>query len=497
MEYNEEQKLPEQENPVQQNPQPYQSGVYGGAGVGRKESPFANSPYVMNRENGSGYDHAYTPPVQPREPWEHQTRREVPQKKKRAGNGWKRLVVSVLVLALVAGSCGLTAYLVDQKWSRENQVMVDSLHESIRSLQEQINTMSGQSNAPVYMDAEMVVAPGYVYDQNVDSVVLITSEITTSAFGQSTTGVSTGSGFVLTEDGYVVTNHHVIEGANNVTVTMYDGTKYAATVVGSDSTNDVALLKISETVSLPAVTVGSSDELRVGDQVVAIGNPLGELTSTLTVGYVSAKERNVTTEGTTINMIQTDAAINSGNSGGPLFNMQGEVVGITTAKYSGSSSSGATIEGIGFAIPIDDVMPLVEDLKIYGYIKSAYLGVMVSDMDEQTGAVYGLPVGAYVREVTPGYCAEEAGLKVKDIIVKLGEYEVKNLSDLTRALRLYKAGDTTTITVFRSGEQITLPITLDEKPQTTQEPTTDEKMPENGTYEEWFNYFFPFGKGND
>ena len=256
----------------------------------------------------------------------------------------------------------------------------------------------------------------------------------------------------------------------------------------------MAVLKITESVQLQAVKIGSSDDLLVGDQVVAIGNPLGELTSTLTVGYVSAKERDVTTDGKTINMIQTDAAINSGNSGGPLFNSKGEVVGITTAKYSGNSSSGASIEGIGFAIPIDDVMPLVDDFINYGYINSAYLGVMVSEMDAATANYYGLPVGAYVQEVTPGNCAEAAGVMAKDIIVAIGDYEVKNVSDLTKVLRKFKAGDETTITVFRSGQKLTLPITLDEKPRenTTQTPAAPEngKLPENGSYEDWYNYFF-------
>ena len=192
-------------------------------------------------------------------------------------------------------------------------------------------------------------------------------------------------------------------------------------------------------------------------------------------------------------MIQTDAAINSGNSGGPLFNSQGQVVGITTAKYSGSSSSGATIEGIGFAIPIDDVMPLVEDLINYGYINSAYLGVEVSDMDTTTASFYGLPVGAYVQKVVDGNCAAAAGVKAKDIIIGIGEYEVDSLSDLTKVLRKFKAGDTTTIKVFRAGQELTLTITLDEKPrETTQAPVVPEngQIPESGSYEDWYNYFF-------
>ena len=293
----------------------------------------------------------------------------------------------------------------------------------------------------------------------------------------------------------MVTNHHVVESATAVTVEMHDGAEYDAKVIGSDSTNDVALLKIEEDVKLQAVEVGSSDALKVGDQVIAIGNPLGELTSTLTVGYVSAKERDVTTDGATINMIQTDAAINSGNSGGPLFNSQGEVVGITTAKYSGNSSSGATIEGIGFAIPIDDVMPLVNDLMNYGYINSAYLGVMVSNVDEATASYYGLPVGAYVQEVTPGYCAEAAGLQEKDIIVALGSHKVKNVSELTKALRKFKAGETTTLTVYRGGQELKLSITLDEKPRDipSEVPSSGNgQMPQEGNFEDWYNFFAPY-----
>jgi serine protease Do len=191
-------------------------------------------------------------------------------------------------------------------------------------------------------------------------------------------------------------------------------------------------------------------------------------------------------------MIQTDAAINPGNSGGPLFNMKGEVVGITTAKYSGESSSGATIEGIGFAIPIDDVYDLIEDLINDGYVSSAYLGVMVSEMNPEAAEYYGYPVGAYVSEVTPGYCAEAAGLQAEDIIIALGTHKVKGLSDLTRILRNMEPGETTTITVWRDGEEVVLEITLDEKPLDVETPSPSGEMPEDGSYEEWYEYFKPF-----
>ena len=460
---------------------------YHGAGAGRKESPFANSPYVTNHQSADPYryEDTYVPPVPPREP-----PRKVKKAKKNGGKVWKTILCTILILALVAGSCAGTAYVLNSRWESKTDTMVASFEKRLDEMQAQLDaadsvpsTITVNPDSVIYM-----TAPGAVYEKNVRSVVMITATVKSSIYGQTATGISSGSGFVLTADGYVVTNHHVVDGATSVAVTMYDGVEYAAKLIGSDATNDVALLKITDSVNLQPVSIGSSDALRVGDQVVAIGNPLGELTSTLTVGYVSAKERKVTTDGTTINMIQTDAAINSGNSGGPLFNMNGEVVGITTAKYSGASSSGATIEGIGFAIPIDDVMPLVSDLKQYGYINSAYLGVLVSDMDPAVAA-YGFPMGAYVQEVTAGSCADAAGVRAKDIIVGLGSHKVESLSDLTKALRKFKAGDTTVITVFRNGEKLNLTITLDEKPRDTQQ-TQPNDTPSEGDYDEWFNFFF-------
>ena len=215
---------------------------------------------------------------------------------------------------------------------------------------------------------------------------------------------------------------------------------------------------------MPHVTLGSSASVVVGDQVAAIGNPLGTLTSTMTVGYVSAKDRVVATDGSAINMLQTDAAINSGNSGGPLFNMKGEVIGITTAKYSGTSSSGATIEGIGFAIPIDDIQGILGDLQNQGYVSSAYLGITVEDVPE-TAQSFGLPAGAFIRETVEGYCAQKAGLQPNDIIVKLGEHKIGSTNELLLALRKFQPGETTVITVYRSGVEMDFDITLDEKPQ--------------------------------
>ena len=486
------------------------SQPYSGAGVGRKESPFADSPYVMNhrtepvapqRPNPSDYrcGSTYVPPIPPQYP------PVKPKKEKKAGSGkaWKGILAAVLALVVVAGSCGITAAMVNSRWEKRMDRFENSVEAQLNQMQVKVDAAKAAADAAGGNSVSGTVSlgdgltPGQVYAKNVQSVVLISCEIKSTSFGQTVTGQSFGSGFILTENGYVVTNAHVVDGASAITVSTHAGEDLEAKLVGSDTTNDVAVLKV-EAENLPAVTIGSSTDLIVGDQVVAIGNPLGDLTSTMTVGYVSAKDRDVTTDGTTINMIQTDAAINSGNSGGPLFNMKGEVIGITTAKYSGSSSSGASIESIGFAIPIDDVIGMLNDLKDYGYVTGAYLGVLVSDMDKETAAYYGFPVGVYVQEVTPGYCAEEAGLRAKDIIVGLGKYEVKSLTDLTRALRNFKAGDATQITVYRGGAEIVLDIVLDEKPAdlnaTVPEDTTQGKMPENGSYDEWYDFFFG-GKG--
>lgn len=409
-------------------------------------------------------------------------------------SGLRKAVSAVLALALVAGSCGLTYAAVNNKWEDKMQEATAS----ISSMQQQLKTLrsSGSvsaTNVTYAVSPEGAQTPRMVYENNAKSVVAVSSTVQTNYYGQTRQGTSTGSGFVLSEDGYVVTNCHVIEGATAITVTMDDGTEYNAKLVGSDATNDVALLKVEAT-GLPAVKLGSSDDLAIGDMVCAIGNPLGSLTATLTVGYVSGKDRQVTTDNATINMIQTDAAINSGNSGGPLFNMYGEVVGITSAKYSGTTSSGAVIEGIGFAIPVDDVMGIIGDLQSYGYVTGAYLGVTVQDTDEAAAKLYGMPTGACVATVVSGGSADRAGIQPKDIIIGLGDTDVGSVNELTRALRRFKAGDTTTVTVIRAGQRMTMDITLDEKPRDTDSATngadSNSNMPQNGEYDEWYDFFF-------
>ena len=395
--------------------------------------------------------------------------------------GW---VALALVIALVSSLT--TALVLDARWQKRFDSMSLAMQDKNTALQNRISAMETAPGTAAAQTGESGwLTPGQVYYRNVDAVVAISAYGQGSnMFGQSGTYQSMGSGFIISQDGYIVSNYHVVQDTDTVEVLTADGGAYEAVLVGYDDTNDIALLKV-EAEGLPYVTLGSSSKLQVGDQVAAIGNPLGDLTSTLTVGYISAKDRIVTTEGATINMLQTDAAINSGNSGGPLFNMQGEVVGITTAKFSGTSESGVSIEGIGFAIPMDDVIGMIEDLRDLGYVSGAYLGVMVMDVDP-TAQNYGLPAGAFVDEVTPGYAAEAAGIRAKDIIIDLGGYEITGVTELTRMLRKFEPGQTVSVTVYREGKQVTLQVKLDEKPreQTQTQPQQAYPTPGSESFED-------------
>ncbi len=398
-------------------------------------------------------------------------------------------VFGCIALALVAAllSSLVTGVVLDMRWQNRFDSMNLAMQDKNAAIQAQISAIDTDSGTEVSsLPAGNLLTPGQVYQQNVDAVVAIL------AYNKDATYNSMGSGFILSADGYVVSNYHVVKGMDIIEVHTVDGGVHEATLVGFEETNDISVLKI-EGENLPHVKLGRSDKLQVGDQVAAIGNPLGNLTSTMTVGYVSAKDRIIATDGSSMNMLQTDAAINSGNSGGPLFNMKGEVVGITTAKFSGLSQSGVSIEGIGFAIPMDDVVDMIDDLQELGYISSAYLGVMVMDVDP-TAQAYGLPAGAYVDEVTPGFAAEAAGMKVQDIIIQLGGYEISSVTELTRMLRKFDPGQTVSVTVYRAGKEVQLQVTLDEKPRVEEEtqpqnPIEDFPMPGDEGFEEWYRDF--------
>ena len=313
------------------------------------------------------------------------------------------------------------------------------------------------------VDTGKLMTAAEVYAANVNSTVGITTSVTTNFWGFQTTSAASGSGFILTEDGYVLTNYHVIESSNSISVTLYDGKSYDAALIGYDESSDIAVLKIDAD-GLTPVVLGDSDNLNVGDSVVAIGNPLGELTFSLTSGAVSALNREITlSNSVTMNLIQTDCAINSGNSGGALFNLYGEVIGITNAKYSGSGS-GASIDNIGFAIPVNHVRGIVESIIENGYIAKPYIGVTVGDVSEETMG-YGLPAGAAVKAVSEDSPAEKAGLRVNDIITAVNGTEISGRSELSERVSASSVGDTLTLTVYRQGKTISIDVTVGEQVQ--------------------------------
>ncbi len=339
----------------------------------------------------------------------------------------------------------------------------------------------------VEIETGKVLTPAQVYAANAGSTVGITTSVTTNYFGFQTTSAASGSGFIVTDDGYILTNYHVVEGSDSITVSLYNGDTYDASLIGYDESNDLAILKI-EAEELAPVILGDSDNLNVGDSVVAIGNPLGELTFSLTSGSISAKDREVTISNSlTMNLLQTDCAINSGNSGGALFNLYGEVIGITNAKYSSSSSSDASIDNIGFAIPINDIRSIVESIIEKGYFSKPYLGVGAQDVSREY-QIYGLPQGAAIQTITEGGPAEAAGLQVGDIITAFNDTEITSRTDLTTLIGRCKIGDIIYLTVYRQGETVEVTVTIGEQIQSTQ----DKKQENNNS---GYPGNFPWGRG--
>jgi serine protease Do len=336
--------------------------------------------------------------------------------------------------------------------------------------------------------------------------VAIQTEIaTTNLFGQRVASASAGSGFVISDDGYILTNAHVVESATSVKVIFENGEVYKASIVGKETENDIAVLKVESDKPFKSVILGNSDKMVVGEDVVTIGNPLGELTFSLTKGVVSALNREIRVDNfTAINMFQVDCAVNAGNSGGPVFNMYGEVIGIVSAKYASE-----TIEGLGFCIPTNDIVTIVSDLIEHGEVTNkAYMGVHVADVNETMIQQYNMVAGAYVSVIDEGSSAEKAGLKIGDIIVELDGKKVESVSDLLTAKRVFRAGDTAKLKVWRSGEYIDLKITFDEyveeKTNVLEEaneqlqeqfgniPNNGSQGNENQMLEEFFKYYFGY-----
>lgn len=335
------------------------------------------------------------------------------------------------------------------------------------------------------VDGKTLLTDAEVYAANVDSVVAInTTGTTTSSNGfwqtrQPTAGA--GSGFVLTPDGFIATNYHVIDKAETVKVTFYNGDTYDAEVIGGDEDYDIAVIKV-EAENLQPVTMGDSTLLNVGDRVLAIGNPLGELTFSQTGGMVSSVNRAIDVDGVPFNMIQTDASINPGNSGGPMFNQYGQVVGIVSAKYT-STASGASAEGLGFAIPINDVAAMIQDIMTNGYVTNKpYLGVTAMSMSQDLANQfrYDITEGVFISAVDKDGAADKAGLRMGDVIVKVDDHDIKSMVDLTIVKKQYSAGDTVTLTVYRQGETVEAELTWDSVPEEQQTPQQEEPQQPGG-----------------
>ena len=401
-------------------------------------------------ETSTGNGGTTPPPAGP----EPQAEASKPPKKRRKRSGG-RIVRSAVALVLAAAMGFAGGFVGARVGNAGNKVVIQQVERTDSSAASGTAVSSGGMTTSQVSE---MVSP---------SVVVITTEQVVysqwSWYGQNQVESGAGSGVIISSDGYILTCAHVVSGASQITVTIGD-TDYTATVVGEDDTSDVAVLKIDATGLTPA-TVGDSDSLSVGDSVLAVGNPLGELGGTVTSGIVSALNRSVTIQGTsstnTMSLIQMDASVSPGNSGGGLFNMNGELIGLVNAK---SSSSDA--EGLGFAIPINDAIQVAQDLLENGYVSGRpYMGITyIAVTDAQTAAQFNVNAyGVYVVDVVQGGPADKAGLKVGDRIVSIDGTEIAQKDDLGTLMQQHTAGDTLSITVARDGQMQTVSLTLGEK----------------------------------
>ena len=404
-------------------------------------------------DNGAG---GATPPIHPVQPQDAQ-----PPEKKKKFNG-KRVARSAVALVLAA-AMGFAGGFVGAKFGGSGKVVIQQAAPS--------STAGSASGSDGSITAASSSGSSLTTEQVADlvspSVVVITTEQVVysqwSWYGQNQVESGAGSGVIISSDGYILTCAHVVDGASSITVTIGD-TDYTATLVGEDTTSDIAVIKIDADGLTPA-TVGNSDSLKVGQSVMAVGNPLGELGGTVTGGMISALNRSVTIQGSssvnTMSLIQMDASVSPGNSGGGLFNMNGELVGIVNAK---SSSSDA--EGLGFAIPINDAIKVAQELLENGYVTGRpYLGITyLAVTDAQTASQLGVNAyGVYVVEVVKGGPAEKAGLQAGDRIVSVDGTEIASKDDLGTLMQKHAAGDTLSITIAREGQMQTINVTLGEK----------------------------------
>ena len=413
------------------------------------------------------------------------------------GNTGARITALVLSCALVGGAMGFGGSALQNHLAAKDKDMDEE------STQASVVYEGSRESSIIniaQIDTSKQMTPAEVYAQNVNSTVGIRTSITTNYWGYQTQSAAAGSGFILSADGYVLTNYHVVENSDSITVSLYNGEEYDAALVGCDQSNDIAVLKI-DAEGLTPVVLGDSDNLNVGDQVVAIGNPLGELTFSLTTGAISALNREVTlSSNVTMDLIQTDCAINSGNSGGALFNLYGEVIGITNAKYSSSSSgSEASIDNIGFAIPMNHVKNIVKSIIETGSITKPYIGVTVTAVSSEAQA-YGLPTGAAVRSVEEDSPAAKGGLEANDIITEVNGTTITSSSDLVSYVGEQAPGDELKLKVYRQGKTLDITVTIGEKTQSAMPATQDDaqqsQQPQGPSQQGGSMFPWNFGFGN-
>lgn len=394
------------------------------------QSSYGDSPQAS--QNWSSYQH--TPPAQPASPYG-----TPPQPRKKSKT--PMMVGLVLAGIILAGGCGFAGALIAQNMNPE---------ESGKTVVTQSLVNGSNDNS----DVSAVAA------STMNSVVEITTEVaSTSPFMQQYISQGAGSGVIISEDGYIVTNNHVIDGASKITVRTKMGDTYEATLVGTDPDNDLAVLKI-DAKDLHAAVYGDSDQLTVGEMAVAIGNPLGSLGGTVTSGIISALDREITIDGQTLHLLQTSAAINPGNSGGGLFNEKGELIGIVNAKSSGSG-----IEGLGFAIPVNTAKDIITDLIEHGYVTGkVQLGVSLMKIeDEQTAMMYRVSEpGVYIAQITANSDAYYAGLQVGDLIKSINGTKIEDTSDVKDMVSASSVGDTLKMQIVRGTEEQTIEVKLTE-----------------------------------
>lgn len=401
-----------------------------------------------------------------------------PDRRPHKGVTLAQMIACLLVMAVL--SSGLTALLLkggnttsqaeSTTTTQDNTIVVDESKSNTEDSTQSQQADTARPSENLQVSSATTLTPAItssVIQNSMSSVVGIYLSATTINYtgASEEEDLGSGSGVIITSDGYIVTNNHVVEGGQNIRVCLQHGSEYEATLIGTDSYSDLAVIKINAT-GLPAATLGTSSSMTVGDPVFAVGNPLGVLSSSVSQGIISGLDRTINVDGHNMTLMQTDAAVNPGNSGGGLFNANGELIGIVNAK-----SYGLDVEGIGFAIPMDTAKPIIMDLIDLGYVTGRpYLGISMQDVALRFGSGYSsnpffsfggnYVTGVQVVAVEEGSPAQNAGLQVNDVIVGLDDQEITGTSQLSALLYEYNVGDTVTISVLRGNETQQLSVTL-------------------------------------